>query len=178
MVDLSLHILDIATNSFKANATLVKVIVKKEDNCIKMWIKDNGCGMDDKILKDVMNPFYTTRTTRKVGLGIPLFKQTLEQTGGFLEITSKLNEGTNIYGLMYTNHIDAIPLGDLSETIFVLVTNPYDIDIYFEMIYQESEKASFIFDTREIKKVLNGIPLNENSVMIWIKEYISEGLNP
>lgn len=177
MVDLSLHILDIATNSFKAKAKMVKVVVKEEENCIKMWIIDDGCGMSKETLNNVTNPFYTTRTTRKVGLGLPLFKQTLEQTGGFLKITSNIGVGTEVYGLMYTKHIDAIPIGDLAESIFVLVTNPYNIDIHFEMIFKDRDKEMFVFDTKEIKKILDGVPLTENSVMVWIKEYINEGFN-
>lgn len=177
MVDLSLHILDVATNSFKAKAKKVKVVIEEEKNCIKMWIIDDGCGMSEETLKNVTNPFYTTRTTRKVGLGLPLFRQTLEQTGGFLKITSKLGVGTEVYGLMYTEHIDAIPIGNLAESVFVLATNPYDIDLHFEMIFKDQNKEKFVLDTKDIKEVLDGIPLTENSVMVWIKEYINEGFN-
>lgn len=177
MVDLSLHILDVATNSFKAKAKMVKVVVKEEIDCINVWITDNGCGMSEEVLKNVTNPFYTTRTTRKVGLGLPLFRQTLEQTGGFLKISSQIGKGTEIHGLMYTNHIDAIPIGDLGESIFVLVTNPYDIDVRFEMIFKDQSKEEFVIDTKDIKEVLDGVPLTENSVMMWIKEYIEEGFN-
>ena len=94
MVDLSLHILDVATNAFKANASILKVVVKENNETIQVWIEDDGCGMSEETLKNVVNPFFTTRTTRNVGLGIPLFKQTLEQTGGFLKITSKEKVGT------------------------------------------------------------------------------------
>ena len=127
-------------------------------------------------LEKLSNPFFTTRTTRNVGLGIPLFKQTLEQTGGFLKITSKEKVGTTFHALMYKNHIDAIPLGDIGETFFVLVINPYNIDVHLEMIFENSDKEEFVIDTKDIKEVLDGVPLTEPSVTSWIKEYISEGL--
>lgn len=84
MVDLSLHILDVATNAFKAKATLVKIIIEEKEEFIQVSIEDDGCGMSDEVLQQVTNPFFTSRTTRKVGLGIPLFKQTCEQTGGYI----------------------------------------------------------------------------------------------
>ena len=176
MVDLSLHILDVATNAFKAKASNLKVVVKENNETIQVWIEDDGCGMSEETLKNVENPFFTTRTTRNVGLGIPLFKQTLEQTGGFLKITSKVGIGTTFHALMYKNHIDAIPLGDIGETFFVLVINPYDIDVHLEMIFENSDKEDFVLDTKDIKEVLDGVPLTEASITSWIKEYISEGL--
>lgn len=176
MVDLSLHILDVATNAFKAKAKNLKVVVKDEENTIQVWIEDDGCGMNEETLKNVENPFFTTRTTRKVGLGIPLFKQTLEQTGGFLKITSKQNIGTTFHALMYKNHIDAIPLGDIAETFLVLVINPYDVDVHLEMIFKDLKKEKFILDTKDIKEILDGVPLTESSITSWIKEYIKEGL--
>lgn len=174
MVDLSLHILDVASNAFKANASFVKVKIQKQNDNIQVWIEDDGCGMSEETLKSVSNPFFTSRKTRRVGLGIPLFKQTLEQTGGFLDIKSELGIGTVFHALMYTNHIDAIPLGDIGESLFVLATNPYNIDVIFEVIQDGSE--DFEFDTRQIKEVLDGIPLTDISVVAWIKEYIKEGL--
>ena len=110
MVDLSLHILDVATNAFKANATIVKVKIIEKQDYIDVLIEDDGCGMSDEIKSQVTNPFYTTRTTRKVGLGIPLFKQTCEQTGGIFEIDSTVGVGTIFHARMNTNHIDAIML--------------------------------------------------------------------
>lgn len=176
MVDLSLHILDVATNAFKAKASNLKVVVKDEHDTIQVWIEDDGCGMNKETLENVTNPFFTTRTTRNVGLGIPLFKQTLEQTGGFLKITSTEGIGTTFHALMYKNHIDSIPLGDVGETFFVLAINPYDIDVHIEMIFKDSNKETFILDTKDIKEVLDGVPLTESSVTSWIKEYIKEGL--
>ncbi len=177
MIDLSLHILDVATNGFKAGATYVQIKIVEEENDIKIWITDNGCGMSKEVLSQVENPFYTSRTTRKVGLGIPLFKQTCLQTGGSFEITSKEKIGTTIYALMYTNHIDAIPLGDLAETIFVLMMNPYECDILADVTFKDENQKPFVIDTKEIKKILDGVPLSDNAIATWLKEYINEGLS-
>lgn len=176
MVDLSLHILDVATNAFKANAKMVKIVVKEEENCIQVWIEDDGCGMSKEILEHVSNPFFTSRKTRHVGLGIPLFKQTCEQTGGFLKITSEVGIGTTVHALMYTSHIDSIPLGDMGESLFVLMMNPYGVDVHAEMIFKNQNKKTFIIDTKDLRDILDGVPLTEPSVMTWIKEYIADGI--
>ncbi len=176
MIDLSLHILDVASNAFKAQASLVKITIKENSTTIQIWIEDNGCGMSQEVLSQVTNPFYTSRTTRKVGLGLPLFKQTCEQTGGFLEITSQINQGTMVHALMYKNHIDAIPMGNLAESLFVLIMNPYNCDVAFEMNFEDPNKTPFVLDTREIKEVLDGVALTENAVSIWLKEYIEKEL--
>ena len=177
MVDLSLHILDVATNAFKAKATLVKIIIEEKEEFIQVSIEDDGCGMSDEVLQQVTNPFFTSRTTRKVGLGIPLFKQTCEQTGGYFNIVSQVGVGTCVTACMYTNSIDAIPLGDIGESIFVLVITPYDIDIWVKMTFKDTQKDEFLSDTREFKKILDGISLKEPSIMVWIKEYIQSGLS-
>ena len=176
MIDLSLHILDVASNAFKANATLLKVTIEEQLDNIQVWIEDNGCGMSEETVKNVSSPFYTSRKTRKVGLGIPLFVQTCEQTGGFLKIQSELNVGTVFHAKMYTNHIDSIPLGDIAESLFVLVINPYNVDVVFNIKFKNSEKEEFTFDTRQIKEVLDGVEITEPSIMSWIKEFITEGL--
>lgn len=177
MIDLSLHILDVATNAFKADATVVKVNIKEEEDSIQVWIEDNGCGMSKEVLESVTNPFFTSRKTRRVGLGIPLFKQTCEQTGGFLDIKSEVGVGTIVHALMYTNHIDAIPLGDIGESIFVLIMNPYNCDVEACVNFKDENKEPFTLDTKEIKELLDGVPLTENSVAAWLKEYISSGLS-
>lgn len=175
MVDLSLHILDIATNAFKANAKNLLVKITEEKDFIDIIISDDGCGMDKDTLEKVTNPFYTTRTTRKVGLGIPLFKQTCEQTEGFLEIDSKEGVGTVFHALVKMSHIDSIPLGDIAESIFVLIINPYDVDVRCE-ITSDKMNEQFVIDTKELKEVLDGVPLIEASVSAWIKEYINTNL--
>ena len=154
MNELSLHILDICQNSIKADATLIKIIINEQavENLYEILIEDNGCGMNPKTLSGVADPFFTTRTTRKVGLGISLFKMAAEMADGSFSIHSVENHGTSIKAIFTNDHLDRAPLGNIAETISILVLNDADIDIYYEHKYN---KYSFIFDTREVKKVLD-----------------------
>lgn len=176
MNELSLHILDICQNSIKANATLIQILIDEntKNNTFCITIMDNGHGMDEKTLSDVADPFFTTRTTRKVGLGISLFKMATEQTDGYLEIHSILNEGTTVKAMFNHNHIDRAPLGDIEESLSILVLNEANIDIMYKHTYNNKK---YVFDTREIKKVLDGIPFTEYSVIMWIKDNIKEGIH-
>ncbi len=173
MKELSLNILDIAENSLKAGASLVEILLTEKDNTLTIEINDNGCGMSEKTLKNVVNPFYTTRTTRKVGLGIPFFKEAAEQTGGSFEITSvesKENEkncGTKVKALFYTDSIDFTPIGDIVSTITTLIHGSPDVDFVFKHIKNGGEVS---LDTREIRAVLgNDVPLNSIEVIEFIK---------
>lgn len=176
MNELSLHILDLCQNSIKANATLIEI--KIEDNLVNntycIEIIDNGFGMDKKTLSEVADPFFTTRTTRKVGLGVSLFKMAAEMCNGSLEITSTVNKGTNVMITFQNDHIDRAPLGDIEDTLCILILNENMIDIYYEHCCNE---CIYIFDTREVKKVLEGIPFTDYNVIMWIKENIKEGIN-
>lgn len=174
MKELSLNILDITENSVKAGATLTEISIIEKGDTLTLIIKDNGCGMSDEILKTVENPFYTTRTTRKVGLGIPLLKLAAEQTGGEVKITSstdKDNHGTCVTALFYKNHLDFTPLGDVKETVLTLIQGHPDTDFLF--IHQKDENEARL-DTRELRTVLEGVLLNTYEVLQWIKEYLNE----
>ena len=175
MNELSLHILDICQNSIKANATLIKILIEEniKENLFSITIIDNGHGMDKKTLSDVADPFFTTRTTRKVGLGISLFKMAAEFTEGSLDITSIINEGTTVRAVFNHNHIDRAPLGDIEDSLSILVLNEANIDILYEHKFNDQ---TYVFDTREIKKVLDGIPFTEYSVIMWIKDNIKQGI--
>lgn len=175
MNELSLHILDICQNSIKANASLIQIIINEniDQNIFEITIKDNGVGMNAKTLSEVADPFFTTRTTRKVGLGISLFKMATEMADGCFTIDSVLNQGTEVHASFKHNHLDRAPLGNIAETISILVLNESGIDIYYEHIYNTT---SFVFDTREIKKVLDGIPFTNYDVITWIKNNIKEGI--
>ena len=177
MKELSLNILDIAENSVRAKASLITIAIIEDSETLKVTVGDNGCGMTDDILKDVTNPFCTTRTTRKVGLGIPLLKLQAEQTGGSVTIVSRHKSefpdthGTETTALFYKNHIDMTPLGDIIATVVTLIQcNPH-IDFLFT---HTSADGLVRLDTRELKEVLGGIPLNTAEVIIWIKENLSE----
>lgn len=174
MIDLSLHILDIAENAYKAKAKNVTIEIISTKEFYDIIISDDGIGMSQEKLQKVTSPFFTSRTTRKIGLGIPLFKQTLEQAGGFLKITSTLNIGTCFNGRMYKNSIDSIPLGDIGETILLLMLNEQNINITFK--YQSDEQI-FKTSRNDILEILEGTPLSNPKIMNFIKDYVNEGIN-
>lgn len=173
MKELSLNILDIAENSVKAKATLTEIILNETDQTVTLLIKDDGTGMSEEIVKGVTDPFYTTRTTRKVGLGLPLLKMAAEQTGGRIEITSSQgeNHGTSVKAVFYKNHLDFTPLGDVISTVTTLIQGHPDTDFLF--VHQKDEKEVRL-DTRELRQVLEGVPLNTYDVICWINEYLRE----
>ena len=171
MRQLSENILDIAMNSVRAGAGLISVTLIETPPLLTIAIQDNGCGMSEEQLKRVTDPFFTTRTTRKVGLGLPFFKMEAEQTGGSFRIESRINEGTTVTAVFDQSHIDALPLGDIPETVMTLVGSAADRDIVFT---HQKEKSCILLDTRELKKQLDGVPLDTPEVLIWIREYLTE----
>ncbi len=173
MPELSLNVLDIVQNSVKAKASLIEVTVQKNTNSkeLSICIKDNGCGMTKEQVERVIDPFYTTRTTRKVGLGVPFFKLSAELTGGRFRIESEVNVGTEIEAIYCYDHIDMMPLGDMASTFVSLISVNPDID--FVYAYNEDEQG-FVMDTREIKSVLEGVPINEYEVLQFIRNFIKE----
>ncbi len=175
MKELSLNILDIAQNSVAANAKqiVISVIIKTDENLLKIVIEDDGKGMSDEILKAVTDPFVTTRTTRKVGMGIPLFKQSAKQSDGDFNIKSKIGKGTVVTASYKLNHIDRPPIGDIASTIAMLVSCNENIDFIFNYI---SDDYEFIFDTKEIKEILNGVSVNTPDVVIWMQDFIRENI--
>ena len=173
MRELSLNVLDIAQNSIAAGASLTEILVKinTAESTLLIGIYDNGKGMSEEQVKSVMDPFFTTRTTRKVGMGIPLFKMAAEQTGGSFTITSQLGVGTRVDALFKTDSIDFTPLGDMASTVATIVSMNEDKDFVYTHSVDGNE---FVFNSREIKTILDGVPLNEPSVMSWIEGYIRE----
>ena len=176
MRELSLNILDIAQNSISAGASLTEIVVNEntKEKTLLIGIYDNGCGMTEEQVKSVIDPFFTTRTTRKVGMGIPLFKMSCEQTGGKFTIESEKGVGTKINALYKTDSVDFTPLGDIASTIVTIVSMNADKEFLYRRVLDDKE---FIFSTVEIKKILDGVPLSESSVMNWIEEYLNEQYN-
>ena len=127
MKELSLNILDVAENSVKAGASLIGIELDETGDLLTLRITDNGCGMTPEILAGVTDPFYTTRTTRKVGLGLPLLKLAAEQTGGTMTVTSRHestypeDHGTEVTATFHTNHIDCTPMGDVVSSVVTLI---------------------------------------------------------
>lgn len=176
MKEISLHVLDIVQNSLSAGATLITTRVKVEHakDRLVVSVEDNGRGMDEEFAKNVVSPFTTTRTTRKVGLGIPFFKAGAEETGGTFELESKLGVGTYICAAYVISNIDRPPLGDMAETMYALVMCNEKIDFVYD--YTVDEKA-FVFDTREIRQTLgDGVPFTEPAVSEWVREYLYQGI--
>lgn len=174
MKELSLNILDITENSVKAGATLTEISIIETEEILTLIIKDDGCGMSDEVLKTVENPFYTTRTTRKVGLGIPLLKMAAEMTGGNVKIVSSTNaenHGTTVTANFYKNHLDFTPLGNIKETLTTLIQGHPDTDFLF---IHKTNLGEVKLDTRELRVVLEGVPLNTYEVIVWINEYLNE----
>jgi signal transduction histidine kinase len=173
MRDLSLHILDICMNSIKAEATLIEIIIDEQPNqdLLRVVIKDNGKGMDEVAIKQVFNPFYTTRQTRRVGFGLPLLEQNVKLTGGNLQLQSKLGEGTWIEANFCYSHIDRVPLGDLDETILSLIRLEPEREFVFTHIKGEEQ---YTLDTRSVKAVLEAVPIHHEYVIQWLKEDLKQ----
>ena len=174
MQELSLNVLDIAQNSIRAGAALIAITAeeRRADAFLEITVSDNGCGMTEEQVKRVMDPFFTTRTTRKVGLGVPFFKMSAEATGGDFSIVSRPGEGTAVSACYHTDHIDMLPLGDMNATILSLITMKPDLDF----VYTRSlDGKSYVLDTRELKKVLEDVPLNAPDVVLYLKEALEEG---
>lgn len=173
MQELSLNILDIAQNSIRANASLVEISIQKDpaEDRMVITIRDNGCGMTPEQVTAVENPFFTTRTTRPVGLGVPLFKMSAELTGGNFRIESTVGKGTAVIAEYRLGHIDLMPIGDMTATMLSLIGMNTEID--FNYTYRVGE-VSFCLDTREVREILDGMPLDAPEVMAWMKEYLEE----
>lgn len=167
--------MDILQNSTRAGAkdiTLEVIEDKTKDQLILRFI-DNGCGMDKETAERVINPFFTTRTTRKVGLGLPLLKQNTERTGGSLTIDSEKGKGTTVTAIFGLTNIDTPPMGDLAGTV-VLTASAYP-DIHFIFHYQR-EDVDYIFDTDEVNEALDGVSIQDPEIIAYLKEMVEENI--
>lgn len=173
LTELSLHVLDIANNSVKAGADFIelKIQIQRELDTLSITISDNGCGMNEQQLKQVEDPFFTSRTTRKVGLGIPFFKMAALGTGGKFQIRSTPGKGTFVFAEFVLSHIDRMPLGDINSTMHTLITMNPDIDFYYTYCF---DCKYFTLDTRQFREILNDLPLNVPEVSDYIKDYLKE----
>ena len=177
MKEISLNILDIAENSVKAGASLTEIYINEDDSTFTLSIVDNGCGMTEDTVNAVTNPFYTTRTTRSVGLGIPLLKLACEQTGGTLSITSKVKtedsteHGTTVIARFNKNHLDFTPLGDVVSTVVTLIQGHPERDFLFE---HTMTSGTVMLDTRNMREILEDIPLSTPEILSWISESLKE----
>lgn len=183
MKELSLHILDIAENSAKAGAGLIGISITEKGGILTLRITDDGCGMKPEMLSRVTDPFTTSRTTRKVGLGLPLLRLAAEQTGGSLEITSRHidefpeNHGTEVTAVFNTRHIDSPPLGDVISTIVTLIQGHPDSDLIFRHTAEGNVSGKTLdvsLETKAMREVLGDVPLSTPDVLVWIRDSLSE----
>ena len=175
MKELAMHVYDLMENSTAANSTEVKLTIRDslKDNIYAFTIEDNGKGMTPEFMAKVTDPYTTSRTTRKVGLGLPLIKMNTENCGGGMKLQSEVGKGTRLDFWFQHNHWDRPPMGDLAGTIVMLCAAHEDIHIIYKHITDEDE---FVFDTNEIKEALDGMSMNDVKVMGWLKDMVQENL--
>lgn len=175
MRDLSLHLLDIAQNSIVANASEIKIsyIEDTQEEKLTIIVGDNGKGMTPEQAQKVQDPFVTSRTTRDVGLGIPLFKMSAQLTGGDLSIESQPNVGTNLRAEFFLNSIDMLPIGDTAGTIMLLMTGNPNINFIFEYTLNDNK---FSVSTKELTDILEDISISSPIIAPWLEDYINTGI--
>lgn len=185
MTEISLNVLDVAENSTRAGAKLVTITVDADfaDDKLTIIIEDDGCGMTPEQVARVTDPFFTSRTTRKVGLGVPFFKYAAESTGGSFHIDSLVGTGTTVTAVFTLSHIDRMPLGDISSTIHMLIVYHPETEFVYHYHYREKpvsagpadcKKKAFTLDTREFRQVLGDLPFNTPEISSYILEYLQE----
>ena len=176
MPEISLNILDVTQNSVTAGASLIHISIAGDSAADRLTVEisDNGCGMTEEQVRNVTDPFFTSRKTRKVGLGIPFFKMAAEITGGSFRIRSRVGEGTVTTASFVLSSINRMPLGSMADTMSVLIgPNPH-IDFVLTM---EQDGRGFVMDTRSFREVLGDIPLSEPQVLNYIESYIRENMH-
>jgi len=173
--ELSYHILDIANNSVrgKAKELEVKIIEDDQSNLFSIEINDNGIGIPPDILSSIKDPFTTSRTMRKVGLGIPFLNDTCISCDGELSIKSIVGSGTWVKATMNYNHIDRPPLGNITSTMTTLITSEEQINIIYKHIINNN---MFEVSTNQLKSILGDVPLSQVEVVLWLKGYIKENV--
>ncbi len=177
MDELSLYILDITMNSVRAGATDISITLTDDGTWLTFSVSDNGCGMTKEQLEKLSNPFFTTRKTRKVGLGIPFLKMLAEMTGGDVKITSvsekeSENHGTTTTARFGKNHIDFIPLGDVVETLKTLIQGSPDINFTFTHSFENGKEVTLSCSL--LKQILGDISLAEPEILAWIDGNLRE----
>jgi len=181
MKEIALHLLDLAENSVTAHAKTVRIDVCEDfrTNQLTTSVEDDGDGMTEEVIKQVVDPFYTSRTERKVGLGIPLLKESAEACQGAMRISSAPGAGTKIAANFQHSHIDRMPLGDLSSTFLTLVLTHPEVHWLFKYEFNPPYKGSmriFEFDDQPVKDALQEVPLTHPDVITFIRSSLEEGI--
>lgn len=175
MRELALHLLDIAENSVSAQARTICINVTEDHlaDRLKMQVQDDGVGMDAATVARVIDPFVTSRTTRKVGLGIPLLKAAAQACNGDLEIQSQPGKGTTVMVDFQHSHIDRMPLGDLASTLLTLVIGSPEVRWVLEYTCDDS---TFVFDSQPVREALDGVSMTDPAILAYIRSMIEEGI--
>jgi hypothetical protein len=175
MLELALHVLDIAENSSRAQASLIEITIAEdlERDIFSLEIKDNGQGMDAQTMEKALDPFYTTKKVRRIGLGLPMLKQAANTAQGRFSLQSEVGKGTVVHAEFKYSHIDRQPLGDIAGVITMLILGNPDIDSIYT---HRRDGNTYILDTRELREGLGDVPLNNMEVLNLIRDNIREGL--
>ena len=175
MLDLAQHILDIAENSIRAGAKLIAISITEDSNndLLTIEISDDGCGMKEKEINKVLDPFYTTKTVRRVGLGLPLLTNAAKTAGGKLQLSSAPGKGTRVTATFQLSHIDRQPLGNINSSLISLVATNSDVDFFYNHRHNDRQ---FKFDTRAIRKKIGNVSIQHPEIIKYIRGVIEEGL--
>ncbi len=175
MLELSMHILDLVQNSLAAQATRVEIRIREDlkQDVFSVEIRDNGRGIPGEMIRKVTDPFFTSRTTREIGLGLPLLKEAAERCGGRLEVESREGEGTKVLAMFQLDHLDRAPLGDMGETLALLITGNPETDFLY---HHEVDGESYRLDTREMKEILGPVQLDDPSLFGFVRQDVQKGL--
>ncbi|HBI47902.1 MAG TPA: ATP-binding protein, partial [Smithella sp.] len=176
MIDLAAHILDIAENSVRAGARLIEINIDEDtaNDSLSIEIIDDGQGMKEEDIKKVLDPFYTTKTVRRVGLGLPLLADATQRSGGHLNLESKEGNGTTIKATFGLSHVDRQPMGDIISTLIILIAGNSDVDFLFK---HRNNDRQFEMDTRTIRNEIDDIPINHPEILKYIRGILEEGFS-
>lgn len=174
MDDLSLMILDLSENGLNANADTLDISVKEDDQFISFSIQDNGSGMDEETLKKASSPFFSTRKTRSIGLGLAFVKETALSCGGTFSIESTRFTGTTVNFSFETHHIDTPPFGDMSKTLIAIMTHPAIQELHY---HHTTNKQEFDFKLSEVIQTLEGIDFRQSEILLWLHDYVKQHLD-
>lgn len=175
MLELAQNILDIAENSIRAGAKLIVISVIEDSakNLLTIEINDDGCGMKGEDIARALDPFYTTKDVRRVGLGLPLLTDAAQMSGGQLDLQSVAGKGTKVKATFRLNHLDRQPLGNISSTLISLIAANSDIDFIYDHWHNDRQ---FKLDTRLIRNEIGDIPIYHPEIIKYVRDVIEEGL--
>jgi len=176
MLELAAHILDIAENSVRADARLIEIAINEDtaNDFLSIEIIDDGHGMNQKEIKKVLDPFYTTKTVRRVGLGIPLLADAAQRSGGNLQLESKEGKGTTVKSTFCLSNVDRQPMGNIISTIIILIAGNSDVDFFYKHRHNDRR---FELDTRVIRKEIEDVPINHPEILKYIRGVLEEGFS-